>query len=162
MSEAGLIHAFTSMPAGAQGIWLFGTVIVSGQLLKWFNGWLALRKLSVEERQANREGFTAQVELLSRQLNDAAARLSALQARYDGLQREHDDYRVACRGETDQLRAQIVHAENEIVGLRRQLTAAAVAAAHGLAAAAAGAPLAAASIERVERFIERGTVDKPD
>lgn len=149
--EAAFVAALQDMTPGAWGIWIFGTIISAGWLLKALGEWRAWRKLSLEEKQANREGFTAQVQLLAGQVKEQLGRLSALQKRYDKLQGDHDAYRESCRLETDQLRDQIVALEREIDGLKRQRATASVAAVHDLDPARA--PLAAESAERVPLYL---------
>lgn len=147
------LRSFQGLSAGAQGIWLFGSLITGGWLLKALAEWRAWRKLSLEERQANREGFTAQVAVLRDLLAEALARLGKLQDRYDKLQLDHDEYRALCRAETDQLRQQIVQLENDLSALHRRRSATSVALVHDLTPEKA--PEAAASAARTAGHLAR-------
>lgn len=152
--EGDLIQAIIGMSAGAKGIWLFGFILVSAQLLKWLAEYRAFRRLSIEEKQARREGFTAQVEFLTRQLALANERLEALDGDLAAEREAHDTYRRLCRAETDQLRGQITRLEDDLAALHRRRSAASVAAAHDLDPERA--PHAAAAADRVAAHIEGG------
>lgn len=100
----------------AYGIWT-GVLMLAGYM---FKGWLETRKLSVEDRQARREGYEQQVQNLR-----GENRL--LQRDLTELRREYDDYRNLCNVETDQLRGQVRVLQDEVTGLKRRLDSQAVA-----------------------------------
>lgn len=104
---------------GAYGIWIFGVGWTLTQIFKVMNEWRATRKLSLEERQANREGFTAQVEALK-------SEVEGLRVENRSLRKEYDDHRRICQEETDQLRSMVVHLQNRLSGLFRKLADVAV------------------------------------
>lgn len=93
----------------AYGVWT-GVMLYGGWL---FKGWLETRKLSIQDRQANREGFARQVENLQGENR-------SLQHDLSSLRREYDEYRKLCHHETDQLRGQVIQLESEMVGMRRK------------------------------------------
>lgn len=93
----------------AYGIWT-GVLMFAAYI---FKGWLETRKLSAADKQANREGFARQVEILISENRNLSGDLT-------NLRREYDDYRKLCHDETDQLRQQIVHLEDEAAGMRRK------------------------------------------
>lgn len=99
----------------AYGIWTL--VLIAG--VYFIREWRETRKLSSEDRQARREGFTWQVENLQRENRD-------LQTDLASLRREYDGYRQICHAETDQLRQQILALESEIAGFKRQRDTAAI------------------------------------
>jgi septal ring factor EnvC (AmiA/AmiB activator) len=115
-----LAKLIPELTPGALGIWLFGFLLVSTQLLKWAGEYRALRKLPLDQRQANREGFAAQVELLQKQLagSDEENRRTRVEIRQ--LRNDYDRYRRLCHDETHQLRQQIIRLEDDLAGYRRQ------------------------------------------
>lgn len=96
----------------------FGGVGVWTAVLMMFGWWLhdrrEQRKLSLADRQANREGFQKQVQMLMDENRLLADDLHKLRD-------EHDGYRKICQRETDQLRNMVVANENEVQGLKRKL-----------------------------------------
>jgi hypothetical protein len=162
--EGEIIKALAGMSAGAKGIWLFGSILVSGQLLKWVAEWRAWRQLPPENKQANREGFTAQVSLLTKQVVSGDAEARRLRAEiatlYEKLRKrdeDREDDRRLCREETEGLRRQILGLENELAGLQRRLSAEAIAVVR-----AKGEPSAdvTAAAERAAGHLEGGG-DRP-
>lgn len=147
MTDGGLIAQISAMSAGAKGIWLFGLILVSGQVLKWAAEYRAWRKLSFEEKQANREGFTAQVEFLSRQLREANARLETVLAELAAERSAHDEYRRLCHAETEALRIRIARLEDDLAAVDRKKRAEGTALAREVIDPK-DAPHAAASIDR--------------
>lgn len=118
--EAWLIKVLSDFTPGAVGIWVgVGWLIIQG-----VGKWLENRKLTVEERQANREGFTQEVTNL-RSENRSLLDDQRL------LRREYDDHRRQCQIETDQLREHIVSLENRMAGMMRKVADIAVRAARG-------------------------------
>lgn len=111
-----LARTMAAFTPGAVGIWL-GVLGGAGVL---FKRWTENRKLSIEERQAKREGFSAQVEFLTkenRQLReDYDAHRASSESRYD-------QYRRQCELETDQLRGQLRQLQDDMVGLQRTINA---------------------------------------
>lgn len=99
---------------GAYGIWIFGAGWFIMQAIKVAAEWRATRKLSLEERQANREGFAAQVASLK-------GEVESLRTENRALRKEYDDHRRICKEETDQLRNDVVHLENRLSGLLRKI-----------------------------------------
>jgi hypothetical protein len=101
---------------GAVGIWV-GVLGAAGML---FKRWIENRKLTIDERQAKREGFSAQVEFLTkenRQLReDYDEYRSTAEDRYDR-------YRRQCEQETEQLRDQLRAIQDDMIGLKRKFDA---------------------------------------
>lgn len=93
----------------AYGIW----TLVLMALAYFAREYRETRKLSADDRQARREGFTWQVENLQRENRQLNLDLTS-------LRREYDDYRALCHAETDQLRKQVVGLETEVAGMKRQ------------------------------------------
>ena len=102
---AALLRDFTP---GAYGIWT-GVLMFAAW---WLREWRETRKLSLDDRNARREGYAKQVELLMRENRALGEDIKSLRGQYD-------DYRVRCEGETDQLRTHIVALENRVTGFRR-------------------------------------------
>jgi len=149
--DVNAISALTGLTPGAAGIWLFGTIFLLGWSLKAVAEWRQWRQLSLEEKQANREGFTAQVALLSKQLRDANERVRLVAADLQTERDAHDEYRRLCHAETEQLRGHIIRLENDIAALHRRETTAQLPRLDDLDPARA--PLAAATVERVTRIV---------
>lgn len=95
---------------GAYGIWSIA-LMVAAWLAK---EWRETRKLSLDDRQAKREGFTKQVESLQAENRKLRGDIAAQEQR-------HDDYRHSCQQETDQLRSEIRDLEDMVTGLKRRL-----------------------------------------
>lgn len=114
---ANIVRDFTP---GAAGVWT-GVIMFAGWLMR---EWRETRKLSAEDRQARREGYAKQVELLTTENR-------GLMADQRALREEYDRYRTLCHAETDQLRDQVVALENRISGLLRKVADVAVRAARG-------------------------------
>ncbi|MDB5584326.1 MAG: hypothetical protein JWR80_9502 [Bradyrhizobium sp.] len=93
----------------AYGVW----TLVLMAAVYFSREWRATRKLSTEDRQARREGFTWQVENLQRENR-------GLQTDLTVLRREYDEYRRLCHEETDQLRNQVIQLERDISGMKRE------------------------------------------
>lgn len=108
-------EVFKDWAPQAYGIW----TLVLMAIVYFAREYRETRKLSSADRQARREGFTWQVENLQRENRDLQTDLTA-------LRREYDAYRKLCHEETDQLRDQVLSLENEVAGLKRQRTTAAV------------------------------------
>lgn len=105
-SAAEILRDFTP---GAYGIWT-GVLLFAGWLLREYR---ETRKLSSADRQARREGFSAQVDQLADENRDLRGDLRA-------LREEYDRYRSMCQTETDGLRGQIIKLEFDMAGLRRR------------------------------------------
>lgn len=95
---------------GGVGIW-FVVMLIGGWMLK---EWREYRKLSIEDRNARREGYARQVEIL-------LAENRALMEDQRKLREEYDHHRKICQAETDQLRDMIVNLEGEVQGLKRRV-----------------------------------------
>lgn len=101
-------------------IWLIAVMV--GEW--WFRNRRADRKLSNEDRQANREGFAAQVKAVTdenKYLRDAII----------ASERELVNSRRLCREENDQLRDEVMQIERRVSGLLRKMTDLVVRAAQG-------------------------------
>lgn len=140
-----LVKLFEGFTPGAYGIW-------SGVLMFaawWLREWRETRKLSVDDRNARREGYAKQVSLLS-------AENRSLMADQRALREEYDHYRRTCHEETDQLRQQVVALEGEVAGLLRKLAEAGIQAIRGIAA-----PLSPLITEAAERSAEYYATPRP-
>lgn len=94
---------------GTYGVWM----LVLMAAAHFAREWRLTRKLTSEERQARREGWTAQVEMLQRECRERAEDTRRLRG-------EYDEYRKLCQVETDQLRDMLQRQEDEISGLKRK------------------------------------------
>lgn len=95
---------------GAAGIWAIAAMLI----VHFSRHWLATRKLSIEDRVALREGYSAQVTHLTSENR-------ALHTDLSKLRKEYDEYRQLCQTETQQLRDMLRHNEDEISGLKRKI-----------------------------------------
>lgn len=95
---------------GGVGIW-FVAMLIGGWMLK---EWREYRKLSIEDRNARRDGYARQVEIL-------LGENRALMEDQRKLREEYDHHRKICQAETDQLREMIVNLEGEVQGLKRRV-----------------------------------------
>lgn len=98
---------FTPGAYGIYGILAFVAV-------HFMKEWSADRRLSVEDRQAKREGFTRQLDIYrqeNRQLLDDQSK----------LRKEYDDYRRLCQMETDHLREMLIAVQGELAGYKRRV-----------------------------------------
>lgn len=95
---------------GGAGVWT-GVLMMLGW---WLHDRREQRKLSLADRQANREGFQKQVEMLAHENRDMGEDLRK-------LRQEYDAYRKICQTETDQLRTMVISNEGELEGLKRKL-----------------------------------------
>lgn len=95
---------------GAYGIW----VLVAMFGIYLLREWRETRKLSSADRQARREGFEHQVDVLMHENRRLGEDLRA-------LRHEYDNYRRQCLEENDQRVAEIRRLENELHGLQRQM-----------------------------------------
>lgn len=100
----------------AYGIWT-GVLMLAAWML---NQYRLTRKLSIEDRQANREGFARQVEILQSENRALRTELRDMRVTLQERDREHDEYRKLCHAETDQLRNQITSLSDEITGANRK------------------------------------------
>ena len=97
---------------GATGIWFIAAIIC----IYFFREWRETRKLSAGDRQARREGYEHQVQMLLKENRDLGQDLRDLRT-------EYDNYRRLCQEETDQLRTEIRRMEGLIRGMERQIQA---------------------------------------
>jgi predicted RNase H-like nuclease (RuvC/YqgF family) len=97
------------------GIWVVA-MMIAGWMLK---EWREYRKLSIEDRNARRDGYARQVEIL-------LGENRALMEDQRKLREEYDHHRKICQAETDQLRDMIVNLEGELQGLKRRVATDAV------------------------------------
>lgn len=105
-----LLHTIASeFTPGAAGVWT-GVLMFAGWMLR---EWRENRKLTDADKQARRQGYEAQVKLLTEENRALAADLSK-------LRHEYDAYRTMCQAETDGLRAMIIDLENAVAGLNRK------------------------------------------
>lgn len=104
--------------AGWTGVVMFAT---------WMTReWRAERKLSLEDRQARREGYAKQVENLQGENRALRSDLMATEKR-------HTEYRQLCEQETDQLRHELREVRDEMTGIKRQIESHGTSAAHAVA-----------------------------
>lgn len=82
--------------------------------------WRATRKLTTEERQARREGFAAQVDLLMRELAECRAECRGQLSDQQSLRRENDDFRRLAYQIQEQQRREILDLREEVEGLKRK------------------------------------------
>lgn len=115
MNMAPLLAYSKEITVGGIGIWIVVFMLAIYGLREWRD----TRKLSVEERQANREGFSKQVELLMGECAALRQWGANLGEQLHGLRQEYDEHRRLCFDETDQLRKHIVELENEVAGMKR-------------------------------------------
>lgn len=108
MSE--LFTFLNGMTPGGYGIWVGVLMFVA----YWVKEWRETRKLTAEDRQARREGFEAQVTLLMNENRNLRQEIMT-------VRKTHDDYRLLCHAETDQLRHQIILLEDKVAGYKRQV-----------------------------------------
>ncbi len=111
---------------GAYGVWS-GILLFIGW---WLNERRKDRKLSLEERQANREGFSGQVKLLMAECNTLREWGANLGKQLQVLRDEYDEHRQLCFAETDQLRAHVRRLEEENAGVKRELATQGIELAH--------------------------------
>lgn len=104
---AKLLEGFTP---GAYGIWT-GVLMFAGW---WLKEWRETRKLSLDDRNAKREGYAKQVAELMRENRELRSDLT-------DAEDKHDRYRKACQEETDQLRSDIRSLEDMVTGFKRRL-----------------------------------------
>ena len=95
---------------GGVGIWVL--VMLAATYL--FREWREYRKLSIEDRNARREGYAKQIEDLMRENREQREDMRK-------LREEYDVHRRICQQETDQLREMIVKLEDEVQGLKRRV-----------------------------------------
>lgn len=76
--------------------------------------WRETRRLSLDDRNARREGYAKQVENLQDENRD-------LREDQRKLRDEYENYRKLCHNETDSLRALIVELQGDIAGYKRRL-----------------------------------------
>lgn len=95
---------------GAAGVWT-GVLMFAGWMLR---EWRENRKLSDADKQARRQGYEKQVQLLTGENRELAIDLRKLREEYDG-------YRKLCQAETEQLHRQNMEQEIEIATLRRRV-----------------------------------------
>lgn len=108
----GNLMGITGLTITGAGTWT-GVMMFGIYLLR---EWRETRKLSSADRLARREGYAKQVENLqgeNRRLRGDIA----------GTEKRHTEYRRTCQAETDQLRGEIRHLEEEVFGLKRALAA---------------------------------------
>ena len=106
----GLARILETFTPGAYGVWT-GVLMFAGW---WLKEWRETRKLSLDDRNARREGYAKQVEELTKENRSLRADLVASEDR-------HAEYRKACQQETDRLRQDIRGLEDMVTGFKRQL-----------------------------------------
>lgn len=115
------LHSFVSEFTPGAAFLAYIAAIITFHYLK---EWRETRKLSMEDRQARREGFMALVESLQDENRDLRVNLLT-------NEKTHDEYRRMCQQETDQLRGHVVHLEDRVAGLMRKIADIAIRAARG-------------------------------
>jgi len=138
-----LAKFLAEMTPGVYGVW---TGVFMG-LAWWAKEHRETRKLSADDRLARREGYAAQVALLTKENRD-------LMADQRALREEYDKYRTVCHEETDQLRAQVLHLEGQIAGLLRKLAEAGIQAIRGANPGTVVSPMVADAAERSARHYD--------
>lgn len=96
----------------AYGIW----TLVLMAIAYFAREWRETRKLSADDRQARREGFTWQVENLQTENRE-------LRRELNDTNKEFTDYRRLCEDENGQLRKDLRHLEDKYTGLERRFDA---------------------------------------
>lgn len=99
----------TNWTPSAVGIWILIFMFCVYALREYRE----TRKLSSADRQARREGYETQVQLLTGENRALASDLSQLRV-------EYDQYRRDCHAENDALRNMIIRLENEVAGFKRR------------------------------------------
>jgi hypothetical protein len=119
------------MGAGTISGWVL--VLIGATFL--FREWNATRKLSTEDREARRAGYSKQVADLNAQLTLAAGQITAISAenrslRNDlaALENRHTEYRRLCETQHDEQVEQTRRQADEIIGLKRAIAAGQIAA----------------------------------
>lgn len=106
-----LIDALRQVTPGGWGIWLIVIMLASYLAREWKDN----RKLTADERQAKREGFTRQTEILMRENRELLTDLRQ-------LRQEYDAHRKICYQETAQLREMLEEQMTEVQGLKRKVS----------------------------------------
>jgi len=121
MMEEWFFKVLAGFTPGGAGVWTL-VVMVGAYLAR---EWRETRKLSLEDRNARREGYARQVETLMGENRALVNDLHRLHEEYDAgmraLRADHDAYRKQCQVETDQLRSMVVALEGEVEGLKRRV-----------------------------------------
>lgn len=100
---------------GAVGIWVLIGMFVIYAIREFREN----RKLSASDRQARREGYEKQVQMLMEENRALAGDLTELRS-------EYDQYRRDCHAENDSLRQMIIRLENDTAGFKRRADALAI------------------------------------
>lgn len=122
--DAWLTEKLNEMTPGGYGIWAIVVWYIGQNIFKMLASWQAERKLSFEDRQANREGFTKQVVALQEEVE-------GLRTENRGLRGEYDSHRRQCVIETDQLREDLVLVNKRLSGVFRKVADIAIRVARG-------------------------------
>lgn len=118
MDEA-IQKAMGAFSPGSFPMWAMFLYFVGQHAYKLIKAHQDERKLSLEDKQANREGFTKQVESLQEEV-------SSLRTENRELRKEYDAHRRLCTIETEQLRDEIVRLEGVLAGMFRKVAAVAL------------------------------------
>lgn len=122
-----LLPSIPGITPAAVGVWSIALMVAS-----WLTReWRANRKLSVEDRAAQRAGFTEQVNLLTienRKLReeydkyrgDCQGRCDEMRVKLDAESENFRKFRELSYTESSQLRDQLTAAEYKIAGLERR------------------------------------------
>lgn len=116
----------SELTPGGWGVWIAVVYYITTNSAKMFNGWVSMRKLSLEEKQANREGFTKQVDALNKQVSSMQGEVDGLRTENRNLRAEYDQHRRVCQVETEQLRNEIIRLEGVLAGMFRKVAAVAL------------------------------------
>lgn len=108
--EAWALKVISGLTPGGAGIW----VLVVMAMFYGGREWRENRKLSSEDREAMRSGYSAEVAALR-------AENRALMEDMREIREEYDAHRKQCQIETDQLRKMVVALEGELEGLKRRV-----------------------------------------
>lgn len=113
-----------------------------------FREWRETRKLSLDDRNARREGYAKQVQMLMTENRALAADMASLRG-------EYDKYRNNCADETAQLRHDIVTLENRLAGFRRSFATLEISLARFIAQISVGEMPRPETIDTLTTLLER-------
>lgn len=118
-----LAKFFASWTPGSYGVWT-GVIMLAGWMAR---EWRETKKLSLEDREARRLGYSQQVAALQTENREQREEISRIRKDADEREarqrKEYDDYRHLCQAETDALRNTIMRLEGELTGVKRMVAA---------------------------------------
>jgi hypothetical protein len=143
-----LTDIFQTFTPGAYGIWT-GVLMFVGW---WLKEWRETRKLSLDDRNARREGYAKQVTMLMAENRALGVDLATLRL-------QHDQYRQAHVAEAEQLRHDIVRLEDRITGFRRTFAQLEISLSRFIARLALGEPPTPESIATLTAILDKVKAD---